>query len=215
MSKWSHIYKQEINSFNSIDDFVRYKLNYKKKLIRFIEKYTPKGGKILEAGCGSGITCCFLSKEGYQVTGIDTDKDMLKLAKSISYRLNVSPKFVKMDLTNLKSSQKYFDVTFSNGVLEHFSDLEIVQLINQQLRISKIVIISVPSNYFSEKDKIYGNERFLNYSHWISLIRSTQGIVIKSFGFGFKNKVDALFYYFLKNKPIQKAQFIGFVIKQK
>ncbi len=129
--------------------------------------------------------------------------------------MHVFPKFLKMNLTNLKFDYKYFDVTFSNGVLEHFSDKEIVDIINQELRISKIVVASVPSDYFSDKDKIYGNERFLNYSYWINLINNTTGVIIQSFGFDFRKKWEKIFYYAFKPKLIKKAPFIGFVIKSK
>ena len=213
MSKWSKIYKKQINEFRDIDSFIKYKINYKKRLIRFILKNVPKKGKILEIGCGSGVTCDYLSKEGYEVTGIDIDKDMLKLAENIANKIHAFPKFMKMNLKSLDFPKKYFDVVFSDGVLEHFSDREIVSIINDQLNVAKIVIISVPSNHFKKEQRILGDERFMDIKKWEIIISKTKGKEIKRFGFGFQGLYHEILYPFLKKKMIKNLPFIGFVIK--
>ena len=44
-----------------------------------------------------------------------------------------------------------FSVTHSSGVMEHYSDEEIVKLINEQLRVSDVCVFSVPTAYFEKK----------------------------------------------------------------
>lgn len=41
----------------------------------------PKGALILEVGCGTGRTACYLAKRGFQVTGTDIRPEMIDKAK--------------------------------------------------------------------------------------------------------------------------------------
>ncbi|HUK84942.1 MAG TPA: class I SAM-dependent methyltransferase [Candidatus Acidoferrum sp.] len=50
--------------------------------IRFIKKTFPKTGLILDLACGTGRHSILLSKEGYDVVGLDISSNLLKIAKS-------------------------------------------------------------------------------------------------------------------------------------
>ena len=43
-------------------------------------KYIPVGGKILDAGCGSGRDSCLFKKKGYAVDAFDSSASMAKIA---------------------------------------------------------------------------------------------------------------------------------------
>jgi len=70
----------------------------------------------------------------------------------------------------------------------------------------------VPSDYFSEQEKIYGDERFLNIKKWKELIKQSNGRLIKSFYYYFRNSWQCFLYTFLR---IGKPPYLGFVITKK
>lgn len=68
-------------------------------------KRVPKGGGVLDAGCGSGYVAEVLENHGFKVTGIDISRRMLELAKKNAPRSS----FLRMDLTKLKLPRQSFD----------------------------------------------------------------------------------------------------------
>ena len=55
--------------------------------VSFIESYVPSGGAILEIGCGSGHVVAELSMRGYEVVGIDSDKEAVSQARRLDVRI--------------------------------------------------------------------------------------------------------------------------------
>lgn len=203
MSKWSEIYKQQISEYGSLEDYINHRINYKIKLINIVKKYSDINKTIMEIGCGSGITSAYLGNLGYKVTGIDSDPDMIKLADSINNQSNKPVIFKLDDILTLNHINSYFDVIFSNGVMEHFNDSEIISAINRQILLCNYLVISIPSNYFSDSQKIYGNERFMTPGKWSSIISQTNCSIIEEFNFNSE-----------ENKFTSTPQFIGFVLKK-
>lgn len=80
---------------------------------------------------------------------------------------------------NLQYKNNTFDVSYSNGVLEHFSDEEIVETLKQQMNISKYVIFGIPSTYFNMNEKMLGNERGLTLDEWKNLIHKANGKIFE------------------------------------
>jgi 2-polyprenyl-3-methyl-5-hydroxy-6-metoxy-1,4-benzoquinol methylase len=211
---WSDIYRDEIERSGGSIAFVDKKAREKKVLLENVITYSSPGGRILEAGCGTGANSVYLASLGYLVNAIDNDDEMLKLSEDIASNFNKRPSFVKMDISQTVYADKTFDAVFSHGVLEHFKDQDIVNILNEQLRIGKHVIFSVPSDYFSEKDKMYGDERFMNNRQWKELLEGTDGNIVNNFGYhyeGFLRKVTATFPRLLLNH----SPYIGFVIESK
>lgn len=213
MSKWSQHYRTRLNSFESIQKYIEYKMSYKKKLLKYITEGLS-GGSILEVGCGSGTTCTYLNSLGFKTTGIDIDDSMLSLATEIGLKYKSLPRFLKMDLLELDFPEEHFDVSFSNGVLEHFSDEEIIKSINDQLSIADKVIISVPTNYFNDHEKINGDERFLDYLSWEVIISKTEGEIFQLFGFHHKENSDYKFHEKIQLQ-LSPPPFLGIVLISK
>ncbi|MBD3341451.1 MAG: methyltransferase domain-containing protein [Candidatus Lokiarchaeota archaeon] len=86
-----------------------------KELQMFVE-LLPKGGKILDAGSGSGEPASkFLADAGFDVIGIDLSETMLKMAQK-----NVSnAKFLKMDIASPDFEEESFDGILSLFALFH------------------------------------------------------------------------------------------------
>jgi SAM-dependent methyltransferase len=54
------------------------------ELVRILRAHGIPRGHIVELGCGSGITARYLIEHGYDVTGIDASKAMIRLAREIA-----------------------------------------------------------------------------------------------------------------------------------
>ena len=85
-----------------------------------------------------------------------------------------------------------FDLCYSVGVLEHFSDEEIINSISQQLKIAKRVIIVIPTKWFDDREALHGDDRFLTISYWRNLINKSGGKIIKEYSYSFKGKGTTL-----------------------
>jgi SAM-dependent methyltransferase len=51
------------------------------------------GGPLLDAGCATGELACALSKEGMQVSGFDSDPEMIRIARKKALTLPAGPEF--------------------------------------------------------------------------------------------------------------------------
>lgn len=211
MKSWYDIYLEEIDLKGNIVDYINYKIRNKKKLINLIKKYSPNK-KIMEAGAGTGIISTYMSSLGYDVTEIDIDSQIQSLATKISneYIKGTKPKFVQKDILELDYDLKYFDVIFSNGVLEHFTDVEIIKILSLQLKQSNYVIFGIPTIFFNQNEALHGDERFLTVEKWRDLIRKSNGIIVEESSYDYRTIKEKIlgFNKFFKVKP-----FKLFVIK--
>jgi SAM-dependent methyltransferase len=67
------------------------------QLRRILEKpYVPKNGRALELGCGEGHLCRLLSRQGFEVTGVDVSKIALDWA--VEKQSDASVQYVHADL---------------------------------------------------------------------------------------------------------------------
>ncbi len=71
--------------------------------------------------------------------------------------------------------------------MEHYRDEEIIELVNKQLSISNYVIFGIPTKYFDENKKMYGNERYLSIKYWRWLIAQTNGILLEEAHYHYLN----------------------------
>ncbi|MBU2523385.1 MAG: bis-aminopropyl spermidine synthase family protein [Nanoarchaeota archaeon] len=212
-------YASEIKKYGGLKEYIQAKSIEKKPLLDKIKKYSGNK-KILEAGCGSAVNSIALANCGFELTCLDNDPEILKFAKNNAIKFEGHPKFIEGDILSLSDSKDCFDVAFSHGVLEHYSDNQIVNMINAQLSVAKTVIISIPSNFFKQEEAINGDERFLNKKHWENLIAKTNGNLVESFEYFYdsdniKIKTLKLLSNLTFNKFPAKKPYIGFVIKRK
>jgi SAM-dependent methyltransferase len=82
-----------------------------------LERYPlAEGAKILEVGCGTGRTACYLARQGYRVTGLDLRPEMLAKAAARSAAEQLSVDWVQGDITALPFEDGSFDVVLAESV---------------------------------------------------------------------------------------------------
>jgi SAM-dependent methyltransferase len=124
----------------------------------------PKKAKVLDAGCGTGVPVAkFLVENGFDVTGIDFSKNMIKLASK-----NVpKARFVLKDMTKLDFKADSFD-----GLTAFYSIIHVprekhfltFQSLHRILKPDGMMLICLGPDEWEATDKYYGTEMF--WSHY-------------------------------------------------
>lgn len=177
---WYEIYIDEIKEKKSISNYIDDKIKTRRVIIDLIKKYSPNK-KVIEAGSGTAILSTYLASIGFDSLAVDINTDILELSKKIAkeYGAKNKPKFKKDSIFRLDYKEEEFDISFSNGVLEHFSDEEIIIALKKQMKIAKIVIVGIPTKYFNDEEAMYGDERFLKIKYWRNIIARAGGKIIE------------------------------------
>lgn len=210
---WYEIYLEEIQEKGTMSNYVNDKIKNKKVLIDLIKKYSPNK-KVIEAGSGTGILSTYLASIGFNSLAIDIDKEILNLSKKISkeYNSNNKPKFKIDSILELDYKENEFDVSFSNGVLEHFNDEEIILTLQKQMYIAKTVIVGIPTKYFDPEEAMYGDERFMSFAFWRKIIDDAGGKIIEEKSCHYMGKIKRIFDF---KKYFRPYPFRIFVIEKK
>jgi len=212
---FNEYYQKEIERYGGREEYVFAKAKEKQPLIKRIIKYAHQG-RILEAGSGSSANSIYLTSKGYDVTAIDNDQKMISLAKDLSKLFKIRPKFIKKKIESLDGK---YSVVFSHGVLEHFKDSKIANLIKKELELGDYVIFSVPSNFFRKDQAINGDERFMSVKKWRDLISKSDADIVEEFSYFYDPdnlKLRFLKFIFILTGGILpgKKPYIGFVIRK-
>lgn len=140
-------------------------------------------GRILEVGCGPGYSGILLSALGFSYTGIDNEPRLTELARSLAARLGYNATFEVGDARDLSAHHGKFDLAFSSGVLEHFERHETVDLLREQARCARVVVISIPTHWTRLTGEIT-DERIYSIGELRSIVRDAQLVPLRSFGYG-------------------------------
>lgn len=95
-------------------------------LKKIISKHFKKKQKLLHAGSGGGEVDRFIIDD-YNIKAIDISSNALKIYKSLYQNSEVQ----KVDLFDLSHIKEKYDGIYNLGVMEHFSETEIVQILKQ------------------------------------------------------------------------------------
>ena len=103
----------------------------------------PKGGRIIDAGCGFGKWVIYLKRQGYDIVGIDNNELAIGKQKDYDSSLQVE----RGDILDIHYPDSSIDAYISMGVVEHFEDGPIPAL-KEAYRILKpggLIFVSVPT----------------------------------------------------------------------
>lgn len=76
----------------------------------------PSGARVLEVGCGTGRSACYLSRLGFDVTAVDRNPLMLEKAKRRASRTGSRVRFAFGDAGSLPFPDGSFDLVFVESV---------------------------------------------------------------------------------------------------
>lgn len=194
-SGWRAHYESRIESAGGDVAYYMKKVASKRLLLSKIQ-----GRRILEAGCGTAVLSASLAAEGRVAVAVDRDREMISLAARIAGRLAAPVRFVHCDIVGFDYSEG-FDCIFSSGVLEHFEDERIVDLLRRKSESAATVVFTVPSDYFEPREAIYGDERFLPLAAWRDLIHAAGCRTVEEFSHGPRRG--------------ERTAFLGFVLSRR
>ncbi|MBI2584150.1 MAG: methyltransferase domain-containing protein [Candidatus Aenigmarchaeota archaeon] len=126
------------------------------EFIGLIESGKIKPCKALDIGCGTGSYSIYLASKGFDVAGIDTSENAIKIAKTKAAEAGVSCIFLKMDWEDLdKLKEKFdfiFDWRFFQEIIEKERRKKYVELVKKLLNNGgKYLSVS-----HSEKTRLWG-----------------------------------------------------------
>lgn len=104
----------------------------------FLNNISPQDS-VLDIGCGNGYVAYQVAKKARKVTGIDTDKNNIGLAKKLHSKENIE--YIIGDATTYNFAQKHDAIILSN-VLEHIKDR--IDFLKKISPLSPVILIRVP-----------------------------------------------------------------------
>jgi SAM-dependent methyltransferase len=112
--------------------------------------------RVLDVGCGWGVTLEFLERQGYRVSGLDVSRAALESLDRAGREL------IEADITATAPAQPRFDTVLALDVIEHIDDdRAAVARLGALAKPGGLLLVSVPAlpDLFSEFDRIQGHRR--------------------------------------------------------
>jgi 2-polyprenyl-3-methyl-5-hydroxy-6-metoxy-1,4-benzoquinol methylase len=127
--------------------------------------------RAIEVGVGRGVQSVFLSIFIKDVVAVDSSREVAMNAWSTITNSKAKARLVLTDAFSMPFQDGSFDVCYSQGFLEHFSDEQIARLFKEQLRVAHYLVHSVPSDRYPWKQ--FGDERHLTPHAWHNILAAS------------------------------------------
>jgi len=113
----------------------------RKTLIKFLK---CKKGRVLDIGCQDGDMCYMLNQEGFEVYGVDINRELISKAKlkypQIEFKYGNCENYIPF-------SDEFFDVVWAGDVIEHICNTDIfVNEVNRVLKKGGFFALSTPAH---------------------------------------------------------------------
>ncbi len=175
-------------------------------LARFILKKLPiKQGSFIDVGAGNGLFLKFFKDRGFEVEGIELEKDQVH-----EMRKDFKLKDVQIrqgDITSLKGDEN-FDVVIASDVIEHIKD-DAKALDNLFTFVKKdgYLVLTVPAHMhlYGKRDKTWGHYRRYDRNSLVRKLKSLEGCKVESISYW--NLLGYFAYFFFEkimNQPIKE-----------
>lgn len=133
---------------------------------------------VLEVGTGTGMLSGFVSRFSRLTVSLDNNLSVIRTARSFTDGVGAHVAMIQGDAFALPFPDRSFGSAFSQGLLEHFSDADIVRLIEEQLRVASVAYASVPGLFYPHVWRfgpgLVGNERFMGIGRWRRILGAFQ-----------------------------------------
>jgi len=148
-----------------------------------ISQSLPRGGRILDVGCGAGIFTALLAQHGYETIGVDQDSDIVSLAQEMVDYFRSPARIERASADDLTAYHEAFGLVYSLGVVEHFDRDVTVRLIREQARCAKLVLVAVPTRYTKYTGPVT-DERLYTKGQLEGVVRDAGLAVRRSYVYG-------------------------------
>lgn len=119
---------------------------YLRPYVDTVNKYAKSGSRILDIGCGNGLSSYMLSELGHQVIG--SDISLFFLAETAQFQ-NDRLKYQVCDALDLPFADESFDVVCSNELIEHVTDVPRALLEMKRILKSEGILVIMGPNLCS------------------------------------------------------------------
>ena len=124
----------------------------RRPLLNLLTSVLPAEGtaRVLEVGCGTALDCCLLATGRTKVSAFacDLSENAVRVAQKNARELGARLHTFAGDLTSLPFLDGSFDLLFSQGVLEHFTDP--APAMREQVRLLRAggaLVVDVPQRF--------------------------------------------------------------------
>ena len=114
---------------------------------RPILEVTRAGDVLLELGSGTGAMSAVLARAGRRVILLDWSRDCVRFGRDVVAALGGNARTVQADILHaLPLRDGSVDCVWSSGVLEHFTDDELLAVLRESARVSRRLVVSLVPN---------------------------------------------------------------------
>jgi len=147
--KWNELLRED-----NIEEVIKLHINEHKSFLDLIQRYAEnlkRGGSvnILEIGCGTAIDSYYIAdKTQANVWAIDISNRAIKVADRVGRYFGSKVNLKVADALKTDFKEGFFDLIFSQGVIEHFKNP--IPIMKEQTRLlcdKGYLIIDVPQKY--------------------------------------------------------------------
>lgn len=143
--EWDRIWSKNKNPLHRLVNLGR--MYYNCFFIQAIRPHIDQNTHFAELGCGTSTLIRLIAPKVMRAVGVDISQEALALSSKNCENLK-NVQFIKDDCTKLKIEPNQFDLVWSQGLIEHFKNPEV--LIKEHIKIckpGKTVLVSVPYLY--------------------------------------------------------------------
>jgi len=178
---WARFYENVCGSRRLLEGSIMANGPFVEELARLVKV----GDKVLEVGAGTGVLGWPLAQAGVAVTCLDNDQEVLRMCEINAKVLGADIKYVFGDAFEIPFEESSFNLGYSEGLLEHYSDEDIHRLLAEQLRVAPIVVVGVPLEGCN--DIAFGNERWLSVGQWEEILGGY--LALKAFAYNSETRL--------------------------
>lgn len=133
------------------------------------------GETLLDVGCNWGRWSLSAARANYHVVGIDPSIEAVRAGQRIARQLGLDVSFVVADARHLPFRRDGFDVTFSNGVLQHLDKQVVRVVLKDMARVARrggSIVVQMPNifgirqMYQAARQRLFRDRNPFRVRHW-------------------------------------------------